>query len=112
MANAQDKESRIVKVISGLNSRNKKLQDRYIKQEKNFDRERRGWEQERKKWSQKLGGSNAMIQKLHTHDLELIDEARRLQIENINKDISIAKSKAENDIKSKKIRSLESMIEI
>ena len=98
MANAQDKESRIVKVISGLNSRNKKLQDRYIKQEQNFDRERRGWEQERKKWSQKLGGSNTIIQKLRTHDLELIDEARRLQIENANKDISLAKSKAENDI--------------
>ncbi|CAG8494573.1 845_t:CDS:2 [Funneliformis mosseae] len=65
-----------------------------------------------KKWSQKLGGSNTMIQKLRTHDLELIDEARRLQIENANKDISLAKSKAENDIKSKKIRSLESMIKI
>ena len=64
---------RIVKVISGLNSCNKKLQDRYIKQEQNFDRERRGWEQERKKWSQKLGGSNTMIQKLRTHDLELIN---------------------------------------
>ena len=37
MANAQDKESHIVKVISKLNSHNKKLQDRYIKQEQNFD---------------------------------------------------------------------------
>ncbi|RIB21398.1 hypothetical protein C2G38_2176727 [Gigaspora rosea] len=33
-------------------------------------------------------------------------------IENANKDISLVKSKAENDIKSKKIRSLESMIKI
>ncbi|CAG8532378.1 8733_t:CDS:2 [Funneliformis caledonium] len=76
MANAQDKESCVVKVISGLNSRNKKLQDRYIKQKRNFDHEQRSWEQERKKWSQKLAGSNAMIQKLRIHNLELIDEAR------------------------------------
>ncbi|RIB11815.1 hypothetical protein C2G38_2202422 [Gigaspora rosea] len=62
--------------------------------------------------NKKLGGVNTEIQKLRTHDLELIDEARRLQIENANKDISLAKSKAENDIKSKKIRSLEFMIKI
>ncbi|CAG8687622.1 5994_t:CDS:2 [Cetraspora pellucida] len=39
-------------------------------------------------------------------------ETRHLQIKNANKDISLAKSKAENNIKSKKIRSLESMIKI
>ncbi|CAG8539969.1 17660_t:CDS:2 [Cetraspora pellucida] len=57
-------------------------------------------------------GANTEIQKLCTHNLELIDEARHLQIENANKDISLAKFKAENDIKSKKIKSLESMIKI
>ena len=50
MANVQDKESRIVKVISGLNSRNKKLQDRCIKQEQEIDRERKGWDRKRKQW--------------------------------------------------------------
>ncbi|CAG8739042.1 17227_t:CDS:2, partial [Funneliformis caledonium] len=50
--------------------------------------------------------------KLCTHNLKLIDEARHLQIKNANKNISLVKSKVENDIKSKKIRSLESMIKI
>ncbi|CAG8787711.1 3892_t:CDS:1, partial [Racocetra fulgida] len=94
------------KIISELNVCNKTLRVDQLKQNKKWDWERKQWEQERKKWSQKLGGSNAIIQKLRTHDLELIDEARHLQIENANKDISLAKSKAENDIKSKKIKSL------
>ncbi|RIB17555.1 hypothetical protein C2G38_2246320 [Gigaspora rosea] len=91
---------------------NAKLRDRYEKQEKKINREREQWDRDRKKWGKKLGGANTEIQKLRTHDLELIDEARCLQIENANKDISLAKSKAENDIKSKKIKSLESMIKI
>src|SRR5688572_27898370 len=33
-----------------------------------------GWDRERNKWSQKLGGANTEIQKLRTHDLELIGE--------------------------------------
>nr|CAG8648350.1 660_t:CDS:1 [Entrophospora candida] len=112
MANVQDKESRIVKVISGLNSRNKKLQDRCIKQDQGFDREWKGWEQERKKWSQTVDESNTAIQNLRAHDLELIAETKRLQIKNASKDISLASFKADNNINSKKIRSLESMIKI
>ncbi|CAJ0846311.1 3694_t:CDS:1, partial [Entrophospora sp. SA101] len=112
MANVQDKESRIVKVISELNSPNKKLQDRCIKQDQGFDRERKDWEQERKKWSQTLDESNTAIQNLRAHDLELIAETKRLQIKNVSKDISLASFKADNDINSKKIRSLESMIKI
>ena len=100
------------KIISELNACNKTLRADQLKQNKKWDRERKQWERERNKWGQKLGDANTEIQKLRTHDLELIDEARRLQIENANKDISLAKSKAENDIKSKKIRSLESMIKI
>nr|CAG8672598.1 4557_t:CDS:2 [Entrophospora candida] len=102
----------ILQSSSKLRNYNSELRDKYIKQEENFDRERKGWDRDRKMWSKKLGGANTEIQKLRTHDLKLIDEARRLQIENANKDISLAKSKAENDIKSKKIRSLESMIKI
>ncbi|RHZ49149.1 hypothetical protein Glove_529g19 [Diversispora epigaea] len=56
---------------------------------------------------------------LHTHALELINETKQLEIENTNlisqnirKDLSLAKFNAMNDIKSKKIRSLESMIKI
>jgi hypothetical protein len=71
----------IVKVIFGLNSHNKKLQDRYIKQEQDFDREREGWDRERNKLGQKLGGANTETQKLHNHALELIDEVKHLQIE-------------------------------
>nr|CAG8547865.1 3036_t:CDS:1 [Entrophospora candida] len=103
---------RILQSSSKLRNYNSELRDKYIKQEENFDRERKGWNRDRKTWSKKLVGANTEIQKFRTHDLELIDEARRLQIENANKDISLAKSKAENDIKSKKIRSLESMIKI
>src|SRR5207237_1224067 len=89
---------RIVKVISGLNSRNKKLQDRYIKQEQNFDREQRGWEQERKKWSKKLGG--------------IVTENQNLQFENASKAIPLANFKSEIDIKSKEITTLRSMKKI
>src|SRR6185369_11153971 len=121
MANAQDKEeaklrvsdsSRIVKVISGLNSRNKKLQDRYIKQEENFDRERKGWDRDRKKWSKKLGGANTEIQKLRTHSLELIDVTRCLQIENARKEISLAESNAKYDTKLEKIKSLRNKMKL
>src|SRR6185437_14156321 len=100
------------KIISKLNACNKTLRADQLKQNKKWDQKRKQWKQERKKWSQKLGGFNAIIQKLRTHDLKLIDEARHLQIENANKDISLAKSKAKNDIKSKKIRLLGSMIKI
>ena len=98
MANAQDKESRIVKVISGLNSRNKKLQDRYIEQEENFDQERKGWDRSRKKWSKKLG--------------EVVTENQNLQFENANKTIALANFKSEIDIKSKEIIILRSMEKI
>ncbi|CAJ0892944.1 12280_t:CDS:1, partial [Entrophospora sp. SA101] len=81
-------------------------------QDQGFDRERKGWEQERKKWSQTLDESNTAIQNLRAHDLELIAETKRLQIKNASKDISLASFKADNDINSKKIRSLESMIKI
>src|SRR5438128_4647291 len=47
-----------------------------------------------------------MVQKLRTYDLELIDEARHLQIENTNKDISLAKSKAKHATKLEEIKSL------
>ncbi|CAG8586598.1 7401_t:CDS:2 [Cetraspora pellucida] len=61
---------------SEIVSYNAKLQDRYEKQEKKINREREQWDRDRKKWGKKLGGANTEIQKLHTHDLELIDEAR------------------------------------
>ncbi|CAJ0838369.1 1969_t:CDS:2 [Entrophospora sp. SA101] len=63
--------------------------------------------------------NNTEIQKLRTHALQVINERKQLQNENTNlishnaqKDISLAESKAENITKSKKIRSLESMIKI
>ncbi|CAH1769752.1 15533_t:CDS:2, partial [Entrophospora sp. SA101] len=62
---------------------------------------------------------NGEKQKLYTHTSELINETKRLKIENadltsknIRKELSITESNAENAIKSKKIRSLESMIKI
>ncbi|RIB02420.1 hypothetical protein C2G38_2227905 [Gigaspora rosea] len=115
MANVIDLKKELYNALqdsSEIVSYNAKLRDKYEKQEKKINRERGRWDRDRKKWSKKLGEANTEIQKLRTHDLELIDEARRLQIENANKDISLAKSKAENDIKSKKIRSLEFMIKI
>ncbi|KAF0419048.1 hypothetical protein F8M41_007212 [Gigaspora margarita] len=70
------------------------------------------WDQERNKWSQKLGGANTKIQKLCTHDLELINETRRLQIENARKDFSLAESKAKNATKTEEIKSLRNEIEL
>ena len=79
---------------------------------KAFDRERKGWNQDSLR-------NNTEIQKLRTHALQVINEHKQLQNENINlisynaqKDIFIAESKAENVTKSKKIRSLESMVKI
>ncbi|CAG8450923.1 5471_t:CDS:1, partial [Paraglomus brasilianum] len=103
---------RILQSSSKLRNYSSELRNKFIKQEENFNQERKGWDRERNKWGQKLGDANTEIQKLRTHDLDLNDKARRLRIENANIDISLAKSKAENDIKSKKIRSLESMIKI
>ncbi|CAH1766051.1 13701_t:CDS:1 [Entrophospora sp. SA101] len=79
---------------------------------KAFDRERKGWNRDSLR-------NNTEIQKLRTHALQVINEHKQLQNENTNlishnaqKDISLAESKAENITKSKKIRSLESMIKI
>src|SRR6185312_8261365 len=81
----------------GISMKNKK---------KKINRERGQWDRDRKKWSKKLGGANTEIQKLRTHDLELIKETRRLQIENARKDISLAKSKAKHATKLGEIKSL------
>ncbi|KAF0420612.1 hypothetical protein F8M41_006927 [Gigaspora margarita] len=108
-----------LKSISELNNCNETLQARYLKQVKDFDQEREGWNRERKQWESAFSNVNNNKQKLHTYALELIGETKQLKIENTNltsenirKDISLAKFKAENDIKSKKIKSLESMIKI
>ncbi|CAH1769099.1 7836_t:CDS:1, partial [Entrophospora sp. SA101] len=108
-----------VKIISELNACNKTLRDTQLKQNKKWDRERKQWDRERKQWESAFDNVNSDKQKLHTHASELIGETKRLKIENTNltsenirKDLSLAESKAENDIKSKKIRSLESMIKI
>ena len=90
---------RILQSSSKLRNYNGELRDKYIKQEENFDQERKRWDRDRKKWSKKLGGANNEIQKLRTHDLELINETRRLQIENTRKDISLAESKAKYSTK-------------
>ncbi|RIB01988.1 hypothetical protein C2G38_2229119 [Gigaspora rosea] len=73
----------------------------------------------RKGLNQDLFRNNTEIQKLRTHVLQVINEHKQLQNENTNlishnaqKDIFIAESKTENITKSKKIRSLESMIKI
>ncbi|CAG8530885.1 7684_t:CDS:1 [Paraglomus brasilianum] len=104
-----------------VNDLNEKLQNKYSKQVKDFDRERKGWNRERKQWESVFDNVNGEKQKLHTHTLELINvtNTKRLKIENadltsknIRKDLSITESNAENAIKSKKIRSLESMIKI
>ena len=96
-----------------------KLQDKYSKQVKDFDRERKGWNRERKQWEIAFSNVTSDKQKLHTYALELIGETKWLKIkntnltsENIRKDLSLTKSKAENVTKSKKIKSLESMIKI
>jgi len=97
---------RILQSSSKLRNYNGELRDKYIKQEENFDQERKRWDRDRKKWSKKLGGANTEIQKLRTHDLELINETRRLQIENTRKDISLAESKAKHATKLEEIKSL------
>ncbi|RHZ88117.1 hypothetical protein Glove_26g304 [Diversispora epigaea] len=110
---------RCLKSISELNDSNGVMQSKCLKQMKGFDRERKGWNRERKQWESVFDNVNSEKQKLHTHTLELIGETKRLKIENTNltsknicKDRSLAESNAENVIKSKKIRSLESMIKI
>ncbi|CAH1766933.1 10673_t:CDS:1 [Entrophospora sp. SA101] len=101
-----------LKSISELNDGNEALRSKYMKRVKAFD-------QEKKRWNQDSLRNNTEIEKLRTHTLQVINEHEQLQNENTNlishnaqKDIFIAESKAENTIKSKKIRSLESMIEI
>ncbi|CAJ0831503.1 9974_t:CDS:2, partial [Entrophospora sp. SA101] len=103
---------RSLKSISELNDCNEGLQSNYSKRVKAFDREREEWNRDSLR-------NNTEIQKLRTHALQVINENKQLQNENTNliscnaqKDISLAESKAENDTKSKKISSLESMIEI
>ncbi|CAJ0911886.1 14055_t:CDS:2, partial [Entrophospora sp. SA101] len=95
-----------------VNDLSKKLQNKYSKQVKDFDRER-------KQWESAFDNVNSDKQELHTHASELIGETKRLKIENTNltsenirKDLSLAESKAENVTKSKKIKSLESVIKI
>ncbi|RIB03265.1 hypothetical protein C2G38_801117 [Gigaspora rosea] len=102
----------ILQSSSKLRNYNSELRDKYIKQEENFDQERKGWDRERNKWGQKLGGANTKIQKLRTHDLELINEARHLQIENARKDISLAESKAKYTTKLEEIKSLRNEIKL
>ena len=105
----QELENKIhdaIKSKAEINNLSEKLQDKYIKQIKAFDRER-------KRWNRDSLRNNTEIQKLRTHALQVINEHKQLQNENTNlishnaqKDIFIAESKAENVIKSKKIRSL------
>ena len=90
-----------------------------LKQNKKWDRERKQWDRERKQWESAFSNVNGEKQKLYTHTSELINETKRLKIENadltsknIRKELSITESNAENAIKSKKIRSLESIIKI
>ncbi|RHZ78555.1 hypothetical protein Glove_161g37 [Diversispora epigaea] len=66
-----------------------------------------------------INNINSEKQELYTHILELIGETKWLKIENINlisknthNDLFLADSKAENIAKSKKIRSLESILKI
>jgi predicted nucleic acid-binding Zn-ribbon protein len=101
-----------LKSIDETNDLSEKLLAKYSKQKKDFDRERKGWNRDSLR-------NNTEIQKLRTHALQVINEYKQLQNENTNlishnaqKDIFIAESKAENITKSKKIRSLESMIKI
>ncbi|CAH1766376.1 6830_t:CDS:1 [Entrophospora sp. SA101] len=101
-----------IKSKAEINNLSEKLQDKYIKRVKAFDRERKGWNRDSLR-------NNTEIQKLRTHALQVINENKQLQNENTNlishnaqKDIFVAESKAENATKSKKIRSLESMIKI
>src|SRR6185369_6885746 len=101
-----------IKSKAEINKLSEKLQDKYIKRMKAFDRERKGWNRDSLR-------NNTEIQKLRTHALQVINEHKQLQNENTNlishnaqKDIFIAESKAENVTKSKKIKSLESMIKI
>ncbi|CAJ0836823.1 6683_t:CDS:2 [Entrophospora sp. SA101] len=102
-----------------VNDLSEKLQNKYSKQVKDFNWERKGWNRERKQWESAFSNVTSDKQKLHTYALELIGETKQLKIENTNltsenirKDLSLAKSKAENATKSKKIKSLKSMIKI
>ena len=113
----QELENKIhdaIKSKAEINNLSEKLQDKYIiiKRMKAFDRERKGWNRD-------LLRNNTEIQKLRTHALQVINEHKQLQNENTSlisqnaqKDIFIAESKAENVTKSKKIKSLESMIKV
>ena len=107
------------KIISKLNACNKTLRGAQLKQNKKWDQERKQWDRERKQWESAFSNVNGEKQKLYTHTSELINETKRLKIENadltsknIRKELSITESNAENAIKSKKIRSLESIIKI
>ncbi|RIB10031.1 hypothetical protein C2G38_218614 [Gigaspora rosea] len=104
--NLEKEIHRILRSSSKLREYNIMLRDKCIKQDEDFDQERKRWDRERNKWGQKLGGANTKIQKLRTHDLELISETRRLQIENARKDISLAESKAKHATKLEEIKSL------
>ncbi|RIB29844.1 hypothetical protein C2G38_2154350 [Gigaspora rosea] len=101
-----------IKSKAEINKLSEKLQNKYIKQMKVFDQERKGWNKNSLR-------NNTEIQKLRTHALQVINEHKQIQNENTNlishnaqKDIYIAESKAENVMKSKKIKSLEFMIKI
>ncbi|CAH1768758.1 14749_t:CDS:2, partial [Entrophospora sp. SA101] len=101
-----------VKIIPELNACNKTLRVDQLKQNKKWDQERKQWDRERNKWGQKLGGANTEIQKSRTHDLELINETRSLQIENTRKDISLAESKAKYATKLEEIKSLQNEMKL
>src|SRR4051812_19874465 len=71
-----------LKSISELNNCNEALQARYLKQAKGFDQKKNEWNQERKQWESVFDNVNGEKQKLYTHTSELINETKRLKIEN------------------------------
>src|SRR4051794_11996467 len=77
------------KIISQLSACNKTLRDGQLKQtncfelkSKEWDRERKGWERERRHLERNSIQNSNETQKLRTHALEVINEVKRLQIEN------------------------------
>ncbi|CAH1769472.1 9792_t:CDS:1, partial [Entrophospora sp. SA101] len=72
-----------IRYISELNDCNEQLQSKCVKQTKDFNQERKQWDKEKKQWGRGIKLVNDENQKQCAHNLEIINEAKRLQIENI-----------------------------
>ncbi|CAJ0858320.1 7807_t:CDS:1 [Entrophospora sp. SA101] len=106
-----------IRYISELNDCNEQLQSKCVKQTKDFNQERKQWDKEKKQWGRGIKLVNDENQKQRAHNLEIINEAKRLKIENITlisrdgrNQESLIDYSNKLQIKSKEVTSLKSTI--